>query len=168
MNKFSHLNESGEANMVDITKKKVSRRKSEARGFVVVSKQSLELIKSGNIGKGNIFNTARISGILAAKKTSELIPLCHPLSIDSIDIDFNLKENGIEVTAIVSTEGKTGVEMEALTATSVSCLTIYDMIKSGSIKSAIMINPEICSGHLNFKDRDCHFIFGDVATAVVL
>ena len=90
MNKFSHLNESGEANMVDITKKKVSRRKSEARGFVVVSKQSLELIKSGNIGKGNIFNTARISGILAAKKTSELIPLCHPLSIDSIDIDFNL------------------------------------------------------------------------------
>ena len=130
MNKFSHLNESGEANMVDITKKKVSRRKSEARGFVVINKQSLELIKSGNIEKGNIFNTSRISGILAAKKTSELIPLCHPLSIDSIDIDFNLKENGIEVIAIVSTEGKTGVEMEALTATSVACLAIYDMIKS--------------------------------------
>ena len=130
MNKFSHLNESGQANMVDITKKKVSRRKSEARGFVVINKQSLELIKSGNIEKGNILNTSRISGILAAKKTSELIPLCHPLSIDSINIDFNLKKNGIEVIAIVSTEGKTGVEMEALTATSVACLTIYDMIKS--------------------------------------
>ena len=130
MSKFSHLNKNGEANMVDITEKNISKRKSEARGFIVITKQSLELIKSGDIGKGNIFNTSRISGILAAKKTSELIPLCHPLSIDSIDIDFNFKKNGIEVITVVSTVGKTGVEMEALTATSVACLTIYDMIKS--------------------------------------
>ncbi|MEC7381273.1 MAG: cyclic pyranopterin monophosphate synthase MoaC [Pseudomonadota bacterium] len=130
MNKFSHLNKNGEANMVDITEKKITKRKSEARGFIIITKRSLELIKSGNIGKGNIFNTSRISGILAAKKTSELIPLCHPLSIDSIDIDFNFKKNGIEVITVVSTVGKTGVEMEALTATSVACLTIYDMIKS--------------------------------------
>tara|TARA_B100000029_G_scaffold79379_1_gene70820 strand:+ start:578 stop:1048 length:471 start_codon:yes stop_codon:yes gene_type:complete len=130
MNKFSHLNKNGEANMVDITEKKITKRKSEARGFIIITKRSLELIKSGNIGKGNIFNTSRISGILAAKKTSELIPLCHPLSIDSIDINFNFKKNGIEVITVVSTVGKTGVEMEALTATSVACLTIYDMIKS--------------------------------------
>ncbi|MEC9392277.1 MAG: cyclic pyranopterin monophosphate synthase MoaC [Pseudomonadota bacterium] len=137
MNNFSHINNKGEANMVDITSKKNSKRKSSAKGFIVVSKETLKSIKTDNLEKGDLFNTARIAGILAAKKTSELIPLCHPLSISKIDINFNIKDNGIEVITSVSIEGKTGVEMEALTATSIACLTIYDMIKSIDKESEI-------------------------------
>ena len=123
--------------MVDITSKKNSKRKSSAQGLILVGKEALKVIKTDNLEKGDLFNTARIAGILAAKKTSELIPLCHPLSIGKIDINFNLKNNGIEVITNVSTEGKTGVEMEALTATSLACLTIYDMIKSIDKESEI-------------------------------
>jgi len=137
MNNFSHINNKGEANMVDITSKKNSKRKSSAQGLILVSKEALKAIKIDNLEKGDLFNTARIAGILAAKKTSELIPLCHPLSIGKIDINFNIKNNGIEVITNVSTEGKTGVEMEALTATSLACLTIYDMIKSIDKESEI-------------------------------
>ena len=137
MNNFSHINNKGEANMVDITSKKNSKRKSSAQGFIVVSKETLKSIETDNLEKGDLFNTARIAGILAAKKTSELIPLCHPLSISKIDINFNIKDNGIEVITSVSIEGKTGVEMEALTATSIACLTIYDMIKSIDKESEI-------------------------------
>ena len=137
MNNFSHINNKGEANMVDITSKKNSKRKSSAQGLILVGKEALKVIKTDNLEKGDLFNTARIAGILAAKKTSELIPLCHPLSIGKIDINFNLKNNGIEVITNVSTEGKTGVEMEALTATSLACLTIYDMIKSIDKESEI-------------------------------
>ena len=123
--------------MVDITSKKNSKRKSLAQGFILVSKETLKSIETDNLEKGDLFNTARIAGILAAKKTSELIPLCHPLSISKIDINFNIKDNGIEVITSVSIEGKTGVEMEALTATSIACLTIYDMIKSIDKESEI-------------------------------
>jgi len=123
--------------MVDITSKKNSKRKSSAQGLILVGKEALKVIKTDNLEKGDLFNTARIAGILAAKKTSELIPLCHPLSIGKIDINFNIKNNGIEVITNVSTEGKTGVEMEALTATSLACLTIYDMIKSIDKESEI-------------------------------
>ena len=137
MNNFSHINNKGEANMVDITSKKNSKRKSSAQGFIVVSKDTLRSIETDNLEKGDLFNTARIAGILAAKKTSELIPLCHPLSISKIDINFNINDNGIEVITNVSIEGKTGVEMEALTATSIACLTIYDMIKSIDKESEI-------------------------------
>ncbi|MFL2834026.1 MAG: cyclic pyranopterin monophosphate synthase MoaC [Alphaproteobacteria bacterium] len=137
MNNFSHINNKGEANMVDITSKKKSKRKSSAQGFIVVSKEVLRSIETDNLEKGDLFNTARIAGILAAKKTSELIPLCHPLSISKIDINFNINDNGIEVITNVSIEGKTGVEMEALTATSIACLTIYDMIKSIDKESEI-------------------------------
>ena len=137
MNNFSHINNKGEANMVDITSKKNSKRKSLAQGFILVSKETLNSIETDNLEKGDLFNTARIAGILAAKKTSELIPLCHPLSISKIDINFNIKDNGIEVITSVSIEGKTGVEMEALTATSIACLTIYDMIKSIDKESEI-------------------------------
>tara|TARA_B100000427_G_C15109085_1_gene420691 strand:- start:76 stop:546 length:471 start_codon:yes stop_codon:yes gene_type:complete len=137
MNNFSHINNKGEANMVDITSKKNSKRKSLAQGFILVSKETLKSIETDNLEKGDLFNTARIAGILAAKKTSELIPLCHPLSISKIDINFNIKDNGIEVITSVSIEGKTGVEMEALTATSIACLTIYDMIKSIDKESEI-------------------------------
>jgi len=137
MNKFSHINNKGEANMVDITSKKNSKRKSSALGFIIVSKEALKAITADNLEKGDLFNTARIAGIIAAKKTSELIPLCHPLSISKIDIYFNIKDDGIEVVTNVSIEGKTGVEMEALTATSIACLTIYDMIKSIDKESEI-------------------------------
>jgi cyclic pyranopterin phosphate synthase len=137
MNNFSHINNKGEANMVDITSKKNSKRKSSAQGFIVVSKDTLRSIETDNLEKGDLFNTARIAGILAAKRTSELIPLCHPLSISKIDINFNIKDNGIEVITNVSIEGKTGVEMEALTAASIACLTIYDMIKSIDKESEI-------------------------------
>jgi len=137
MNNFSHINNKGEANMVDITSKKKSKRKSSAQGFILVSKEALRSIETDNLEKGDLFNTARIAGILAAKKTSELIPLCHPLSISKIDIYFNIKDDGIEVVTNVSIEGKTGVEMEALTATSIACLTIYDMIKSIDKESEI-------------------------------
>ena len=123
--------------MVDITSKKNSKRKSSAQGLILVGKEALKVIKTDNLEKGDLFNTARIAGILAAKKTSELIPLCHPLSISKIDINFNIKDNGIEVITSVSIEGKTGVEMEALTATSIACLTIYDMIKSIDKESEI-------------------------------
>ena len=137
MNNFSHINNKGEANMVDITSKKNSKRKSSAQGFIVVSKDTLRSIETDNLEKGDLFNTARIAGILAAKRTSELIPLCHPLSISKIDINFNIKDNGIEVITNVSIEGKTGVKMEALTAASIACLTIYDMIKSIDKESEI-------------------------------
>jgi len=137
MNKFSHINNKGEANMVDITSKKNSKRKSSALGFIIVSKEALKAITADNLEKGDLFNTARIAGIIAAKKTSELIPLCHPLSISKIDIYFNIKDDGIEVETNVSIKGKTGVEMEALTATSIACLTIYDMIKSIDKESEI-------------------------------
>jgi len=137
MNNFSHINNKGEANMVDITSKKNSKRKSSALGFIIVSKEALKAITADNLEKGDLFNTARIAGIIAAKKTSELIPLCHPLSISKIDIYFNIKDDGIEVVTNVSIEGKTGVEMEALTATSIACLTIYDMIKSIDKESEI-------------------------------
>ncbi len=137
MNNFSHINNKGEANMVDITSKKNSKRKSSAQGFIIVSKKALKAITADNLEKGDLFNTARIAGIIAAKKTSELIPLCHPLSISKIDIYFNIKDDGIEVVTNVSIEGKTGVEMEALTATSIACLTIYDMIKSIDKESEI-------------------------------
>ena len=137
MNNFSHINNKGEANMVDITSKKNSKRKSSAQGFIIVSKKALKAITTDNLEKGDLFNTARIAGIIAAKKTSELIPLCHPLSISKIDIYFNIKDDGIEVVTNVSIEGKTGVEMEALTATSIACLTIYDMIKSIDKESEI-------------------------------
>ena len=123
--------------MVDITSKKKSKRKSSAQGFIVVSKEVLRSIETDNLEKGDLFNTARIAGIIAAKKTSELIPLCHPLSISKIDINFNINDNGIEVITNVSIEGKTGVEMEALTATSIACLTIYDMNKSIDKESEI-------------------------------
>ena len=130
MKKLSHINDKGEANMVDITAKKESKREATATGSIILSKMALNEIKKEKISKGNVLNTARIAGIMAAKQTSDLIPLCHPIPIESIKIDFDIEENNINVTAIVSTTNKTGVEMEALMAVNMACLTIYDMIKS--------------------------------------
>ena len=130
MKKLSHINDRGEANMVDINNKKESKREATAIGSIILSKKAINEIKKEKISKGNVLNTARIAGIMAAKKTSDLIPLCHPIPVEAIKIDFDIEDNNINVLAIVSTTNKTGVEMEALMAVNIACLTIYDMIKS--------------------------------------
>ena len=139
MKNFTHINNSGDANMVDISDKKASKRVAIASGSVNVSKKTLELIKNDNVEKGDIFSTARIAGIMASKKTHELIPLCHNINIDfiKVDISFDKKISSINVICESQTTQKTGVEMEALVACSVACLTIYDMIKSRDKKASI-------------------------------
>ena len=139
MKNFTHINNSGKANMVDISDKKASKRVAIASGSVNVSKKTLELIKNDNVEKGDIFSTARIAGIMASKKTHELIPLCHNINIDFIKVEISVdsKMSSINVICESQTTQKTGVEMEALVACSVACLTIYDMIKSRDKKASI-------------------------------
>ena len=129
MRKLSHLNQKGEAHMVDINNKEVTDRRAIAEGFVTVKESTVKTILEGKLPKGDLFGSARIAGIMAAKKTSELIPLCHILPISSVNIEINITECNIHITADVTNKGQTGVEMEALTAVSISCLTIYDMLK---------------------------------------
>lgn len=130
--KLSHLNERGEAHMVDVSDKSVTSRTAIAEGFVTMEASTLALIETGSAKKGDVLATARIAGIMAAKKTHELIPLCHPLAITKVTVDFAPSQSppGLHVTAEVRVSGQTGVEMEALTAVSVACLTIYDMLKA--------------------------------------
>jgi len=129
---LSHIDSGGEARMVDVSAKPATERLAVAEGRVVMSKTSLELIVSGNAKKGDVLGTARIAGIMAAKRTSELIPLCHPLALSKVTVDIvpDAELPGCLVRATVGVTGPTGVEMEALTAVSVACLTIYDMIKA--------------------------------------
>ena len=129
---LTHIDSSGEARMVDVSEKLATERIAIAEGGVVMSKETLKLILSGNAKKGDVFGTARIAGIMAAKRTHELIPLCHPLALSkvTVDIEPDAKLPGCIVRATVKVTGPTGVEMEALTAVSVACLTIYDMIKA--------------------------------------
>ena len=137
MKKLSHINDKGEANMVDIQDKKSSKRVAIAKGSIILSKKALNQINDDKVSKGNVINTARIAGIMGAKKTSDLIPLCHPIPIEAIKIDFSINEKDINVLATVSTTNKTGVEMEALVAVNIACLTIYDMVKSIDKKAKI-------------------------------
>jgi len=131
MNKLTHVDSKGEARMVDITQKGVTEREAVAKGKVTMKPATLELIKSAGFEKGDVLAVARVAGIMAAKKTPHLIPLCHPIPINNITIEFDLVgDDSIEITATVKSTGKTGVEMEALVAASVSALTIYDMCKS--------------------------------------
>ena len=132
MTKLSHLNEKGEARMVDVSAKAVTQRTARAEGFVAMAPATLALVEKGAAKKGDVLATARIAGIMAAKRTHELIPLCHPLAITKAGVEFELSHapSGIRVTAEVAVSGQTGVEMEALTAVSVACLTIYDMLKA--------------------------------------
>jgi cyclic pyranopterin monophosphate synthase len=130
MSKLSHINERGEAHMVDVSDKNVTTRSATARGRVTAKPATIAIITSGTAKKGDVLATARIAGIMAAKKTSDLIPLCHPLMISKVTVEFTLAETHIDIEATVKVEGKTGVEMEALTACSVTCLTIYDMLKA--------------------------------------
>ena len=132
MPKLTHLNERGEARMVDVSAKAVTERTAVAEGFVAMAAATLALVETGSAKKGDVLATARIAGIMAAKRTSELIPLCHPLAISKATVDFELCKApvGIKVRAEIKVSGQTGVEMEALTAASVACLTIYDMLKA--------------------------------------
>jgi cyclic pyranopterin monophosphate synthase len=132
MSGLTHLDESGAANMVDVAAKADTMREASAEGRVVMLPETLALIRSGNAKKGDVIGAARIAGIMAAKRTHELIPLCHPLLLTKISVDIQADEAlpGLIVTATVSLTGKTGVEMEALTAVSIACLTIYDMAKA--------------------------------------
>jgi cyclic pyranopterin monophosphate synthase len=132
MTKLSHLDDKGEARMVDVSDKVVTHRTARAEGFVAMTPATLALIEDGAARKGDVLAAARIAGIMAAKKTHELIPLCHPLAITKASVDFEptRKPAGIRVTAEVKVGGQTGVEMEALTAVSVACLTLYDMLKA--------------------------------------
>src|SRR3954468_19611272 len=129
---LTHIGASGEARMVDVSAKPATERLAVAEGRVVMTEATLALIVSGNAKKGDVLGTARIAGIMAAKRTSELIPLCHPLALSkvAVDIEPDVKMPGCLVRASVKVTGPTGVEMEALTAVSVACLTIYDMIKA--------------------------------------
>jgi len=129
--RLTHIDEQGKARMVDIGDKPDTRRTAIARGEVHLSADTLKLVLRGDAPKGDVFATARVAGIMAAKKTSELIPLCHPLALTHVAVDLQASgETLIEITARVETTDKTGVEMEALTAVSVTALTIYDMIKA--------------------------------------
>jgi cyclic pyranopterin phosphate synthase len=130
--KLSHLDKAGRPRMVDVTSKAATNRIAVAQGVVRMKPTTLKLIKGGGTAKGDVLSVAKLAGIMAAKKTPDLIPLCHPILIGSIDIDFTLneKDSAIEITATVASTGQTGVEMEALTATAVTALTIYDMCKS--------------------------------------
>lgn len=129
---LTHLGKSGEARMVDVTGKDVTERTATAEGRVIMQTKTLDIVLAGNAIKGDVLGAGRIAGIMAAKRTHQLIPLCHPLTITKVEVDIEPDHQlpGFHVRATVKVSGKTGVEMEALTAVSVACLTIYDMVKA--------------------------------------
>ena len=129
---LSHVGPDGGARMVDVGGKDVTRREATAEGRVRMSAEAFVLVRTNQVAKGDVLAVARLAGIQGAKRTAELIPLCHPLALDRVDVALTLDEAlpGIRVAATVATEGRTGVEMEALTAVSIACLTVYDMVKS--------------------------------------
>ena len=127
---LTHLDSKGRATMVDVADKPISAREAIAEGFIHLQPATISAITAGEIPKGEVLNTARIAGILAAKRTGDLIPLCHPLPIESVSIDFEFQDGGIRIIATTKITAKTGVEMEALTAISLAALTIYDMCKA--------------------------------------
>jgi len=130
MSDFTHLNERGDARMVDVSGKDVSARTATARGRVVVSAEVVQLLRDGALPKGDALAVARIAGIMAAKRTPDLVPLCHPISIQGVDVDLAVDEASVNVSATVRTADRTGVEMEALTSVTVACLALFDMVKA--------------------------------------
>lgn len=170
---LSHLNERGEAHMVDVSEKSVTHRTASAQGLVYMKPETLALIETGRAKKGDVLATARIAGIMAAKKTHELIPLCHPLAITKARVDFEMLHEParIKVTAEVKVSGQTGVEMEALTAVSVACLTIYDMLKAADKAmrfSDIALTEKIGgrSGHYRAGEADAAAMAGAESAAL--
>lgn len=151
-NALTHIDAEGTARMVDVGGKTDTRRIAVASGRIVMTDYALEAIRTGDAPKGDVLGTARIAGIMAAKKTGDLIPMCHPLTLDAVNLDFAFESDAVVVTATASLTGKTGVEMEALTATSVALLTIYDMAKAldkGMVIESIRLIEKIGgkSGH---------------------
>ena len=127
---FTHFNESGRAHMVEVGDKEETKRDAVARGTISMKRETIDMIKEGLIKKGDVSSVAQVGGIMGAKKTSDLIPMCHNIFISGADIRFNILETSIEIEAEVKTKGQTGIEMEALTAVSIAGLTIYDMCKA--------------------------------------
>ncbi len=130
MTKLTHLDADGAAHMVDVSAKAVTHREAVAEGVITMSAEARAAIRDGTSKKGDVLAVARIAGIMAAKKTSDLIPLCHPIALSSVAVELDLTDTGVRVSATARTSGQTGVEMEALTAASVALLTIYDMAKA--------------------------------------
>lgn len=130
MSNLTHLDATGAAHMVDVGGKAVTARQAVARGRITMGREAIEAIRSGSAAKGDVIAVARIAGIIAAKRTSDLIPLCHPLPLTRVALDLTVEDAGILATATAATDAKTGVEMEALTAVSVALLTLYDMVKA--------------------------------------
>lgn len=127
---FTHFNKEGRAKMVDVTDKDVTSRQAIAEGVIYMNEQTRQAIVEGKVKKGDVLSVAQVAGIMAAKKTSDIIPMCHPLMLTGVDISFDVKETEIVIRATVKCKGETGVEMEALTAVSATALTIYDMCKA--------------------------------------
>ena len=144
MTKLTHLDDAGNAAMVDISAKEATIREAVAEGYIAMSAEALLAVKQGAVKKGDVLATARIAGIMAAKKTSDLIPLCHPLALSKVAVDFAFEQDGIRVTALARLTGQTGVEMEAMTAASIALLTIYDMAKALD-KSMVISNVRLLS-----------------------
>lgn len=147
-NKLTHLDERGRARMVDVGGKPDTERVAVARGEIHMKKETLDLIRAGQIKKGDVLTVAQIAGITASKRTSELIPLCHPLPLTKVDVDLEMDDSlpGLVITATAKTVGKTGVEMEALTAVSVAALTVYDMAKAAE-KTMCIQNIRLIEKH---------------------
>ena len=141
MAKLSHVDATGKARMVDVGDKPVTAREALARGAITMSATALRLIRTGALAKGDPLQTARLAGIMAAKRTAELIPLCHPLSLTHVSVELTAVRRGYRIEARVRTAGQTGVEMEALTAVAVAALTIYDMVKA---VDKTMVIGDIC------------------------
>ena len=154
MSNLTHLDEHGHARMVDVGAKQPNARQAIASGRVRMSAAAYNAIRAGDAPKGDVIAAARIAGIMAAKKTAELIPLCHPLALDAVTVDFAFEDGAIRVTATASLTGKTGVEMEALTATTVALLTIYDMAKA--LDKAMVIEDVRLIAKRGGKSGDWH------------
>ena len=154
MTKLTHLDESGAAHMVDVSAKPDTVREAVAEGRITMTSAALSAIRDGTAKKGDVIATARIAGIMAAKKTSELIPLCHPLLLTKVAVDFIFEEDAIRVTALSRLTGQTGVEMEAMTAASVALLTLYDMAKA--VDKAMVISGVRLLSKTGGKSGDWH------------
>ncbi len=136
---FTHLDDKGQARMVDVGGKAIVARQARAEGFVSLAAQTVALIRSSGLKKGDVLSVARIAAIMAAKETSRLIPLCHPLPIEQVELQFFLQDDGLRIEASARCHARTGIEMEALTAVSVAALTVYDMCKA--VDKAMVIGP---------------------------
>lgn len=147
MSKLSHLNDAGEANMVDVSVKPMTAREARAEGFIAMSPDTLALIEGGGHKKGDVLSVARIAGIQGAKRTADLIPLCHPLALTKVQVDFSLDHDrgGVMIYSLCRLSGQTGVEMEALTAVSVAALTLFDMCKA--------VDPQMTIGAIRVVEK---------------